>query len=78
MGSLAGLPIGFALAGILTEVLGVDWVLIGMSVSAFFLTVWLLMVPDVRRIGAREEVRVDDGEQSSAGEQPAMLQLGDQ
>lgn len=54
MGSLAGLPIGFALAGVLTELVGSDVVLVGMSVSAFFLTVWMLLVPDVRRIGARE------------------------
>jgi MFS family permease len=54
LGSLAGMPIGFALAGVLAETTGPDITLYVMAASGVLLSVWLLVEPDVRRIGAAQ------------------------
>ena len=54
MGSVAGMPLGFALTGPLLAVVGERDVLYGMAAVAFVLTIWMLGVPDLRHIGAAE------------------------
>ncbi len=52
MGSLAGMPLGFALTGPLIAVAGERHVLYGMTACALALSIWMLLAPDIRRIGA--------------------------
>ena len=52
MGSVAGMPLGFALTGPLLALVGERDVLYGMAAVALVLTVWMLGVRDLRRIGA--------------------------
>jgi hypothetical protein len=52
MGSLALLPAGFALAGPLAEVVGVDAVLWVGAGSAFVLALAMAADPAIRRLGA--------------------------
>ena len=58
MGSLAGMPIGFALTGPLLAVVGERDVLYGMAAVAFVLTIWMLAVADLRHIGMAEAAAV--------------------
>jgi hypothetical protein len=51
MGSLAGMPLGFALTGPLLALVGERDVLYAMAAAAFVLTVWMLSVADLRHIG---------------------------
>jgi len=51
MGSLAGMPIGFALAGVLAEAIGRDATLVGISATAFLLCIALIVDPAVRSVG---------------------------
>jgi MFS family permease len=53
MGSLAGLPLGYALTAPLLAVVGESAVLYGSAGCAVLLTVWMLGIPDIRRIGER-------------------------
>jgi MFS family permease len=48
MGSLAGFPLGLAVAGPLVSAVGTDAMLYGMAASAALLTAWLLAVRDIR------------------------------
>lgn len=52
MGSLAGLPIGYVVAGFLVEQVGTDQVLYGMSACALLLAAWMMLAPAVRGIGS--------------------------
>jgi hypothetical protein len=56
MGSLAGMPIGFALTGPLLAVVGERDVLYAMAAAALVLTIWMLAVRDLRNIGSKAEV----------------------
>lgn len=56
MGSLAGLPLGFALSGLLLAVVSESTVLYGSAACAVLLTVWMLGVGDIRRIGQAADV----------------------
>jgi MFS family permease len=51
MGSMAGMPIGFALAGFAVEHVGTRPTLIAMSVSALVICVGFLIDPEVRDLG---------------------------
>jgi predicted MFS family arabinose efflux permease len=53
MGSLAGMPLGFALTGPLLALVGVNATLYGMAACASALTVWMLAARDIRQIGER-------------------------
>jgi MFS family permease len=57
MGSLSGMPLGLALTGPLIALVGERHVLFGMTACAVGLTAWMLLAPDIRRIGARPGVR---------------------
>ncbi len=52
LGSLAGMPIGFALGGVIAETTGTDVTLYVMAAAGVLLAVWMLVSRDVRRIGA--------------------------
>jgi MFS family permease len=52
MGSLAGMPLGFALTGPVLAVAGRQHLLYGMTACALSLSIWMLLAPDIRRIGA--------------------------
>lgn len=52
MGSLAGMPLGLALTGPAIALVGERHVLFGMTACAVALTAWMLLAPDIRRIGA--------------------------
>lgn len=52
MGSVAGMPLGFALTGPLLALVGERDILYGMALVALALTIWMLVIPDLRRIGA--------------------------
>jgi MFS family permease len=52
MGSLAGMPLGFALTGPAIALVGERHALYGMAAAALALTLWMLAAPDIRRIGA--------------------------
>jgi MFS family permease len=54
MGSVAGMPIGYVLGGVLAATVGVDATLVAMAVCAALLAVWMLVARDIREIGARE------------------------
>lgn len=56
MASLAGLPIGFAVAAFGSRVFGVDALLVVMSAGAFIITCVLLASPDVRSLGSRKAI----------------------
>jgi hypothetical protein len=51
MGSLAGMPLGFALAGGLIDLVGRDVVLVGMSLSTLVVCVALLASREIRSLG---------------------------
>lgn len=51
MGSLAGMPLGFALTGPILALAGEQHVLYAMAAVAFVLTVWMLAFADLRNIG---------------------------
>jgi hypothetical protein len=51
MGSLAGMPLGFALTGPLLALTGERDVLYAMAAVALVLTVWMLAFADLRNIG---------------------------
>jgi MFS family permease len=53
MGSLAGMPLGFALIGPVLALVGEQNALYGMTACALGLSLWMLLAPDIRRIGAR-------------------------
>jgi len=53
VGSIAGMPLGFALSGPVIALVGTDGLLYGMAFCGAALSVWLLLSRDVRRIGAR-------------------------
>jgi hypothetical protein len=55
MGSLAGMPLGFALTGPAIALVGERHALYGMAAAALALTLWMLAAPDIRRIGAVSE-----------------------
>ena len=57
MGSLAGMPLGFALTGPLLALVGERDVLYGMAAVALGLTIWMLAAADLRDIG-----RIDHAE----------------
>ena len=50
MGSLAGFPLGLAVAGPLVSAVGTGPTLYGMACCAALLTAWLLVVPDIRNL----------------------------
>ena len=52
MGSLAGMPLGFALAGVLTETVGRSATLAGMAVATFVICVVFILDRDVRALGS--------------------------
>jgi len=52
MGSVAGMPLGFALTGPALALLGEDGTLYAMAGCALVLAVWMLATPDIRNIGA--------------------------
>jgi hypothetical protein len=54
MGSLAGMPLGFALTGPLLALVGERDVLYGMAAVALVLTIWMLAVADLRNIGSAD------------------------
>jgi len=58
MGSLAGMPIGFALTGPLLALVGERAVLYGTAAVALVLTIWLLAVADLRHIGSTDSTAV--------------------
>jgi MFS family permease len=58
MGSVAGMPLGFALTGPALALLGEDGTLYAMTGCAFVLAVWMLATPDIRSIGAVREPAV--------------------
>lgn len=51
MGSVAGMPLGYALTGPALAVVGERYTLYGMAASALVLSVWMLAAPDIRGIG---------------------------
>ncbi len=51
MGSIAGMPLGFALTGAALALVGESAALYATAVCAVLLTAWMLAVPDIRRIG---------------------------
>jgi hypothetical protein len=51
MGSLAGMPLGYALAGPLIAFAGISGSLVALACSAFVLNLFLLASADVRRLG---------------------------
>jgi MFS family permease len=53
MGSMAGMPIGFVLGGVLAATVGVDATLVAMACCAGLLAVWMLVARDIRTIGER-------------------------
>jgi hypothetical protein len=52
MSALAGMPLGFVLAGVLGDAIGVDRTLYGMAVVGFLLSLMILLVRDLREIGS--------------------------
>ncbi len=52
MGSVAGMPLGFALTGPALTLIGQDRTLYAMAGCAFVLAVWMLAEPAIRNIGA--------------------------
>jgi hypothetical protein len=62
MGSLAGMPIGFALAGVLVETVGRDATLVAMSIATFAICVVFIAEREVRQLGSElVELRETDG-----------------
>jgi MFS family permease len=55
MGSVAGMPLGFALTGPALALLGEDGTLYAMAGCGLVLAVWMLSTPDIRNIGAARE-----------------------
>jgi predicted MFS family arabinose efflux permease len=53
VGSIAGMPLGFALTGPVIAIVGTDGLLYGMAVCGASLATCLLLNGDVRRLGAR-------------------------
>jgi len=53
MGSLAGMPIGFVVGGVVAEAIGTDETLVGVAICAFGLAVWMILSPTMRSIGMR-------------------------
>ena len=58
MGSLAGMPLGYALTGPVIALIGQDATLVAMAASGVLFAVWMLVIPDIRRIGERQRVSV--------------------
>jgi MFS family permease len=56
MGSVAGLPLGYALTGPVLALVGESTALYGSAGCAVALTVWMLTVGDIRRIGQAEDL----------------------
>ena len=54
MGSLAGMPLGFALTGPALALVGERHLLYGMTTVALALTIWMLLARDIRQIGATD------------------------
>lgn len=52
LGSLAGMPLGFALGGVIAEFASADVLLYAMAAAGFLLAVWMLVSRDVRNIGS--------------------------
>lgn len=75
MGSMAGMPIGFALAGFLVEGIGRGLTLASMSACTFIVCVAFLLDPAVRRLGddlpRHTEPADPDGEMGRRPERPA-------
>ena len=57
MGSLAGMPLGFALTGPVIALAGEKHALYGIAAVSLVLTAWMLIAPDIRRIGATDSRR---------------------
>jgi len=55
MGSIAGMPLGFALTGPALALIGERRTLYAMAASALVLAVWMLVAPDIRNIGAIDD-----------------------
>ena len=55
MGSLAGMPLGFALTGPALALVGERHLLYGMTTVSIGLTIWMLLASDIRRIGATDK-----------------------
>jgi len=53
MGALAGMPLGYALTGPVIALVGQDATLAAMAASGIMFAVWMLVFPDIRRIGER-------------------------
>jgi len=56
MGALAGMPLGYALTGPVIALVGQDTTLALMAASGIMFAVWMLVFPDIRRIGERRRV----------------------
>jgi hypothetical protein len=54
MGSLAGMPLGFALTGPLLALTGERQMLYAMAAVALVLTIWMLVFADLRNIGVTD------------------------
>lgn len=54
MATLAGMPLGFILAGVLAGEIGVDRTLYLAAAAGVLLAVWMLLVRDIRNVGAQE------------------------
>jgi len=55
MGALAGMPLGYALTGPVIALIGQDATLAAMAASGIMFAVWMLVFPDIRRIGERRQ-----------------------
>src|SRR5207247_1455470 len=53
-GMAAGRPLGYALTGPVIALVGQDATLIAMAASGVLFAVWMLAIPDIRRIGERK------------------------
>ena len=58
MGSLAGMPLGFALTGPLLVLAGERHVLYAMAAAALVLTIWMLAFADLRNIGRTDAAEI--------------------
>ena len=68
MGSLAGMPLGFALAGAMVEYVGRTPTLVAMAVTTFAICVTFISEPSVRRLG-------EDLPRGGTGEAPVIEPL---
>jgi hypothetical protein len=66
MASLAGMPLGFVLAGVVAGTIGVDRTLYLTAAAGALLSLWMLLQGEIRNLGARARPRSSAGDPSGS------------